>query len=92
MELFKGIDKMKMSKELYSIIDSEISRTIQFYGDKKIKEIRNTVKYANSQYISFCGAMFYLAITTEIIDLLDQEDLQDSHIETALKQILIDYK
>lgn len=59
---------------------------------------RKTVAYAKSQFVAFVWSMYYTAkhfdqtFNDFMFEAKKREGLQDAHIETALKQILKEYK
>lgn len=81
---------MKMSKELFSMLSDAIDATLSCHTQAAALQHRNTVKYTNSQFIAFCWSVFH-ASKFDCTKLYNA-DLNDTHIETALKRILSDYE
>jgi len=80
---------MKMSKELYNELSKSIELVISQNGRDVIVKQRKAVKFTKSQFVAFCWSMFH-ATNMEYRKFYDA-DLNDSHIETALKRILSDF-
>jgi len=81
---------MKISKELYTKIENKINEyekacLISF------EENRNNISFVNCQYTSFIWFVFHNSIDNDIRAMIKDENLLDSHIETALKKILKKY-
>ena len=91
---------MKMSKETYSKIENAINGLIDYVDDKnEIIDLRKNIDFAKDQFTSFVFKMFYTSCNfakkmqgVDILSEIKKEGLHDSHIETALKKILISYK
>ncbi len=81
---------MKMSKESYDALSEAITRTIVKHGTEAMIKHRRSVGYVKNQFISFCWSVLH-STDFDYTKLYD-EDLDDSHIETALKRILARYK
>ena len=81
---------MKMSKELFAEIRDTINKNVMDkHSLQTIIDHRSNVKYAKSQFISFCWSIFYASKFD--CRKLYNAGLHDNHIETALKQILSDF-
>ena len=91
---------MKMSKETYSVIENAINGLIDYVEDKnEITELRKNINFANDQFTAFAFKMFYTSCKyakqvqgTDILALVRNEGLNNDHIGTAIKKILVRYK
>ena len=91
---------MKMSNTTYKHIDNAIKGLRDYCSDKQeFDKLRQSIPYKNSQFISFVWKIFYSSKNyykqvsgIDIHEFIKHEGLSDSHVETALKQILIAYK
>lgn len=83
---------MKISKEVYKTLENAINNTLSQFPESDIIEARKTVKFVNNQFISFCWLVLHKTVSAhqELRDLLN--NYLDSHIETAIKKILIKYQ
>ena len=80
---------MKIKNEDYNLLKEKIDNLLSNYSDAQIKAHRNSIKFVNDQFASFCWSIFH-QVYKDVKHLYDY--LNDSHIETALKSILIKYK
>lgn len=76
---------MKMTDEGYSLIVKGMQELVEEFGIDEIKNFRYQVKFSKDQFTSFIWAMYY-KIKKEYKDKIREEQLSDSHIETALKK------
>jgi len=81
---------MKMSSMQYSILTEHINKIETAYGIKAMKQHRKVVKFANDQFISFMWSIYWM-IKPDDRKIIGA-DLNDTHIETALKTALKNYK
>ncbi len=81
---------MKMSKETFGRLANAIDVVMSAHSLETIKKHRQTVKFVNNQFISFCWSMFHASKFGQT-DREIYNTLNDSHIETALKRILSDF-
>ncbi len=61
---------------------------------KRIREYRQNVRYSKDQYTSFVWGLYYALDSPDKTAIRNNQGnpLHDSHIETALKRILQEYK
>ena len=81
---------MRMTSMQYSILTEHINTIENGYGIKAMTQHRNGVKFAQDQFISFIWSIYWMINAGD--RKLIGEELNDSHIETALKIALKDYK
>ena len=86
--------KIKMTKEDYQALESSIKKVLKKYKDSEVQKVRDTIPYYKDQYVSF---VWHILRTIPNyykthVSLFYSKGLQDTHIETALKKILIQYK
>ncbi len=81
---------MKMNSMQYYTLTVWVNKIERAYGVKALKQHRETVKFANDQFISFIWSIYHMinADDRKIIN----EDLLDAHLETALKTALKEYR
>ena len=81
---------MKMTSMQYWILTDAINKIENAYGVDAMKQHRETISYACDRYLSFVWSIYHIinADDRKIIN----EGLNDTHIETALKIALKDYK
>ncbi len=79
-----------MQSNQYWILTNEINKMENAYSIKAFRDLRETVKFANDQFISFIWAIYWQIKSSD--RQIIAEGLNDSHIETALKTALKDYK
>ncbi len=82
---------MKMTSKTYGELANAIDKIMSKYSLKIIAERRRTVKFVKNQFIAFCWLMFHESKFGETHRKM-YDTLDDSHIETALKRILSDFK
>jgi len=82
---------VKITKQHYKELETSINEVLSEYPETDIKEARETVKFVNNQFISFCWLCLHKTVTKNqhLRDLLN--NYLDSHIETAIKKILVKY-
>lgn len=82
---------MKMSEKIFGELADAIDVVMSKNSLRVITEHRQNVNFVKNQFIAFCWSMFHASkfdkTHRNIYDTLD-----DSHIETALKRILADFK
>lgn len=89
---------MKMSNETFAAIEAGINGVINHVGNSEVVELRNSINYANDQFVAFIWQMYQYGKTfqkragIDLYQMVNNEGLSDSHIETALKKILAQYK
>ena len=86
---------MKMTKDLYNYFDKAIKGSIAYIGNDKTKEYRKTVAYTDNQFEAFIMGVYQFTNRNNSFKLGDKayaSGLEDSHIKTALRVILKDYK
>ncbi len=91
---------MKMSKETYSHIEMAIKGLRDYCSDSnEFNKLRESIPYKNDQFVSFVWKIYYISknyykqnFGIDLHSLVSSEGLQDSHIESALKKILVAYK
>ncbi len=81
---------MKMNSNQYWILTNEINKMERAYSIKAFEEHRQAVNFAKDQFISFCWSIFWKI--NKMDRAIISEDLQDAHLETALKKALVNYK
>ena len=82
---------MKMKPEHFKTLEATIKDFISNVGKENVKEFRQEVSFVRDQFISFIWAI--LAKSTDHSFRRELYTyLNDSHVETALRQILAEYK
>ena len=81
---------MKATKEQIGYMADKINVLFDRHTHDEVLDLRQRIPFAKDQFVSFCWRIFHAAK----IDCrwLYDSGLDDSHIETALKHILADYK
>jgi len=82
---------MKMKKEHYNTLEKSINEVITNVGKDEVIKYRNNVKFVKDQFISFIWGMWGYSTDQDFRTEL-YKYLNDAHVETALKQILSNYK
>ena len=80
---------MRITKKQYNEISTAINIVLSNHTTDAVREYRESISYANNQFISFCWSM--LRISGYNVRPLYRTGLNDSHIETAIKRILSDF-
>jgi hypothetical protein len=86
---------MKMTQKLFERFEAAINRTVRDYGPAPIEAHRQNVPFVGDQFTAFCWSVYKVANKREGFALTDaaySEGLNDSHMLTAIKKILADYK
>ncbi len=83
-------DNMKIQDASYNDLKDAIGGVIARFGLDKIQRHRDNIDYVKSQFISFCWSVLHASHYD--CNILYKQGLDDSHIETAIKHILIEYK
>ena len=83
---------MKMHKTQYSKLKEELNIFLNKFDNERIIATRKNIRYVKDQYKSFCWYVFRCSGQSNDIRDLYNQGLDDIHIETALKKILIKYK
>ena len=87
---------MKFTPNDYSILSGAIKRHLALYTTEElatgIKQFIESSK-ANNKYIAFIWAIFFKVRRSDmtINDMIHERTYNDSHIETALKNIFKEY-
>ena len=83
---------MKITKQHFEDLENHIKHTLSQYPEEEIIQARKTVKFVKNQFIAFCWLVLHKTVKEHqsLRQLLD--NYLDSHIETAIKKILIKYK
>ena len=74
----------------YWMLTDAINKMETAYSKDVMMQHRKTVKYANEQFISFIWSIYW-KINKDDRKIIGA-DLNDNHIETALKKALAEYK
>ncbi len=82
---------MKITSEHYTTLKATITDFISNVGEENVREYRYSIGYVNNQFISFVWAMLSKSTDHSFRKEL-YTYLNDSHVETALKKILCEYK
>ena len=80
---------MKMSKALFGELCDAIDKVMSEHSLANIKNHRENITYTKSRFIAFCWSMFHES-KFDVMKMYNA-GLNDTHIETALKQILSDF-
>ena len=86
---------MKMTRKLFERFEAAINRTVRDYGSAPIRRHRENVPFVGDQFNAFCWSIYKTTNKREAFTLGDaayDEGLNDSHMLTAIKKILVDYK
>ncbi len=86
---------MKMTQKLFERFEEAINRTVRDYGSAPILAHRENVPFVGDQFNAFCWSIYKTTNKREAFTLGDaayDEGLNDSHMLTAIKKILADYK
>ena len=80
-------NRLKMTKEHYEDLQSQIRVLIKGYSRDVVWEHRKTVRFAKDQFISFCWSLYW-----KIDYKRYNSAYTDTQTESALKRILSAYK
>jgi hypothetical protein len=91
---------MKMSKATYNHIEMAINGLRDYCSDSnEFNKLRESILYKNDQFVSFVWKIYFSSknyyksvCNIDLHSLVSSEGLKDSHIESALKKILVAYK
>ena len=86
---------MKMTSELLEYFDITINETIITVGEGETRKYREGVKAVHNPFNAFCWGVYQLTNKQngfKLGDMARAEGLEDSHMLTAIKKILIKYK
>ena len=86
---------MKMTKKLFERFEAAINETIREVGNAAALSHRRDVSFVNDQFTAFCWSVYKVAnkrLGFTLGDAAYDEGLNDSHMLTAIKKILADYK
>ena len=81
---------MLMTKHQYKILTDAINKIETAYTKETMKLHREKVSFVNDQFISFIWSIYWM-IKGDDRKIIGA-DLNDNHIETALKKVLREYK
>ena len=81
---------MKMGSMQYWMLTDAINKIETAYSKETMKQHREKVSFANEQFISFIWSIYWM-IKGDDRKIIGA-DLNDNHIETALKKALHEYK
>ena len=82
---------MKMKTEHYQTLEATLKDLISNVGKKNVQDFRQSVPFVRDQFVSFIWAMLAKSTDHSFRRELYQY-LNDSHVETALRKILSEYK
>ena len=85
---------MKMTPDTRKHLALALEELCTASGDQRIKDYRYNVRYTKSQFIAFIWGIYHALDSPDktAIRANQGNPLADAHIETALKQILKEYK
>ena len=86
---------MKMTNDLYEYFDITINETLEDIGIVKVKQYRNGVAYTDNQFNAFCWGVYQLTNrqnSHQLGDMAKKQDLEDSHMLTAIQKVLKAFK
>ena len=81
---------MKMSSMNYMAVKLSIDAIIEQHGIDYLKRYRQSISFAKCQFTSFCWSIFHAS--KHDYKVLYDAGLNDNHIETAIKKILVQFK
>ena len=81
---------MKCTEEQIAYMSDKINEVFDRHTQNEILDYRQKVKFVDNQFVAFCWGVFHAAKINP--RKFYNAGLNDSHIETALKYILADYK
>ena len=80
-----------MSEQLFNeLCDAIDNNVMSKHSLKKVIELRENIKFVKDQFVSFCWAIFKASKFDS--KKLYNAGLDDTHILTALKRIMSDFK
>jgi len=84
---------MKATKETQDRLALALGELTTLYPEE-VKEYRQEVKFAKCQFTAFCWGLYFKLRTADKLAIRDNQgdQLNDNHLETALKSTLSAYK